>query len=167
MKKEFAEGTEEIQVQQSDINDIPFYCLLAYLFNPYSILNCVGQTTTIWNNFLLAVMIFAMTKKWKLLCFLTLALEAQKSFYHCILIFPVALAFRETDKTKLPISSVIFTVIFAGLNYLAYLLMGNLKFLSATYGFIIECRDLTPNIGLFWYFFTGKQKYSNELKFNG
>jgi GPI-anchor transamidase subunit U len=137
-------------VQESDINDIPFYCLLAYLFNPYSILNCVGQTTTIFSNFLLAVTIFAMTKNWKLLCFLTLALEGQKSFYSLILIFPIALAFREADKSRLLVTTVTFGAIFAGLNYVAFVLMGSWQFLDSTYGFIIHCRDLTPNIGLFW-----------------
>lgn len=156
IKSTFAAGTEEIQFSESDIIDIPFYCALAYLFNPYSILNCVGQTTTIWSNFLLSVMIFALSRKWKLLCILTLALETQKSLYPFILIVPIALAFSEDSKSKaarITMTIATYAAIFGALNYVAFLKMGSWNFIDSTFGFIIHCRDLTPNIGLFWYFF--------------
>jgi len=41
----------------------------------------------------------------------------------------------------------------AALLYLSYMLVGSWSFLSATYGVIIFLSDLTPNVGLFWYFF--------------
>jgi phosphatidylinositol glycan class U len=163
VKSSFAEGTEEIKVQESDINDIPFYCLLAYLFNPYSILNCVGQTTTIFSNFLLSVMIFALSRRWKMLCFVALALEVQKSFYPFILIVPIALAFSDGCKVRLTTLIATFAAIFGGLNYLAFMQMGNWQFLDSTFGFIIHCRDLTPNIGLFWYFFTEMFDHFRQL----
>lgn len=154
----YAAGTEDIQIQEKDVTDIPFYCALAYLFNPYSILNCVGLTTTIWSNFLFALMIFALSKKLKLLCILTLALETTRNFYPFILIVPIALAFSEDTKSKnvsRAMTVVTFTVLIGTLNYAAFMLMGeSWKFIDSTFGFIIHCRDLTPNIGLFWYFFT-------------
>lgn len=166
IKSTFAAGTEGIQIDESDIQDIPFYCALAYLFNPYSILNCVGQTTTIWSNFLLSVMIFTLSKRYKLLCYLALALETQKSFYPFILIVPIALTFSEESKSKsvsMTMSIATYAGIFGVLNYLAFHQMGNWNFIDSTFGFIIHCRDLTPNIGLFWYFFTEMFDHFRQL----
>ncbi|KAG5676334.1 hypothetical protein PVAND_006177 [Polypedilum vanderplanki] len=162
----YAKGTEEIQFSKSDIDNIPFICAFAYLFNPYSILNCVGQTTTVWSNFLLSVVIYSMSKNMKFICLLALAFETQKNFYPFVLIVPIALAFSENDKSKnlkRIITVVTFASIFGLLNYIAFTYMGNWKFLDSTFGFIIHCRDLTPNIGLFWYFFTEMFDHFREL----
>lgn len=143
-------------MQKSDLEEIPFCCMLAYLFNPYSILNCVALTTTVWSNFLLALMVFALSKNMKILCLLTLALETQRNFYPFILVVPISLAFSEYSRKKLVVrisTIVAFAGILVGLQYCSYILMGSWKFLDSTYGFIIHCRDLAPNIGLFWYFF--------------
>jgi phosphatidylinositol glycan class U len=162
----YAKDTEIIQISEKDIDDIPFVCAFAYLFNPYSILNCVGRTTTIWSNFLLSVMIFALSRKIKPLCLLALALETQRNFYPFILIVPIALAFSENSKSKnlsRIVTVVTFAVIFGGLNYAAFVQMKSWKFIDSTFGFIIHCRDLTPNIGLFWYFFTEMFDHFREL----
>ncbi|KAF2076361.1 hypothetical protein CYY_002318 [Polysphondylium violaceum] len=42
---------------------------------------------------------------------------------------------------------------FSSLIYLSYTLLGSWEFLSKTYGFTLFVEDLTPNIGLFWYYF--------------
>lgn len=154
-------------MQENDISEIPFFCALAYLFNPYSILNCVGMTTTVWSNFLLSVMVLALAKEMKLVCLLALALETQKNFYPVILIVPIALSFSESSNSKI-ISRIVTVLTFLGIlasvQYLSYHLMGgSWKFLDSTYGFIIHCRDLTPNIGLFWYFFTEMFDHFREL----
>lgn len=154
-------------MQDSDLTEIPFFCALAYLFNPYSVLNCVGQTTTIWSNFLLSAVLLALAKQNRLLCLLALALETQKNFYPAILVVPVALSFSDSSKSK--ILSRTFTIstffgILGGLQLFSFQLMENSwKFIDSTYGFIIHCRDLTPNIGLFWYFFTEMFDHFREL----
>lgn len=154
-------------MQENDSIEIPFFCALAYLFNPYSILNCVGQTTTIWSNFLLSIVVFAMSKQNRLLCLLALALETQRNFYPVILIVPLALSFSDSTKSKIlsrTFTIVSFFAILGGFQYLSFQLMGNSwKFIDSTYGFIIHCRDLKPNIGLFWYFFTEMFDHFREL----
>ncbi|XP_070495128.1 phosphatidylinositol glycan anchor biosynthesis class U protein [Chironomus tepperi] len=165
-KSSYAEGTEEIQFNESDTNDVPFYCALAYLFNPYSILNCVGTTTTVWSNVILSIMVYALSKRWKLLCLFFLGLETQINFYPFILIVPIALAFSENSKSKnlsRLMTILLFAGIFGGQNYISYMIMGSWKFIDSTFGFIIHCRDLTPNIGLFWYFFTEMFDHFRQL----
>lgn len=153
-------------MQEGDLSEIPFYCALAYLLNPYSILNCVGQTTTIWSNFLLSFMMWTLSKDMQVLCLVALALETQKNFYPFILIVPIALTFSESSKSKIlsrAFTFLTFVGILGGLQYYSYQLMGSWKFLDSTYGFMIHCRDLTPNIGLFWYFFTEMFDHFREL----
>lgn len=153
-------------MQEVDLEEIPFYCSLAYLLNPYSILNCVGMTTTIWSNFLLSVMLLAVARKMKLLCLVALALETQKNFYPIILIVPIALSFSDSSKSRnfsRLCTVALYFAILASIQYLSFKIMGSWKFIDSTYGFIIHCRDLTPNIGLFWYFFTEMFDHFREL----
>ncbi len=51
-------------------------------------------------------------------------------------------------------TSLLFASFIGLLLYLSYLLMGSWSFLWATYGFILSVPELTPNMGLWWYFFT-------------
>ena len=45
--------------------------------------------------------------------------------------------------------------VLGGLLYASFLLeKGSWAFLKSTYGFILTVPDLTPNMGVFWYFFT-------------
>lgn len=162
----FAPGTEEIQNSEQDTLDIPFYCALTYLFNPYTILSCLGQTTTVWSNFLLAAMMLALSTNTRFLTLTLLALETQKNLYPFILVVPIAFVLSERANSKnlhrcLTVAA--FIGIFSTLNYLAFLQMGDWKFLDSTFGFIIHCRDLTPNIGLFWYFFTEMFEHFRQL----
>ena len=137
--KSYAEKTEDIQMQSSDLIDIPLYCALAYLFNPYSILNCVGKTTTILSNFLLSATLLTLSKDMKVPCLVALALETQKSFYPFILIVPVALSFSEKSKSKTMVrfmTVLFFSGILFGLHYISYIQMNSWKFLDSTYGFM-------------------------------
>ena len=48
-----------------------------------------------------------------------------------------------------------FAAILGLLLFASYHLMGsNAGFLASTYGFVLSVPELTPNMGLFWYFFT-------------
>ncbi|CRL00804.1 CLUMA_CG014056, isoform A [Clunio marinus] len=153
----YAENTTEIQLKKADTIEIPTYCALAYLFNPYSILNCVGLTTTVISNFLLSIMIFSLSRNMKILCILSLAIETQKNFYSFVLIVPVALRFSESSKSKVIsriLTIIAFLITLLSLHCLSFQMMKSFNFIDSTYGFIIHCRELLPNIGLFWYFFT-------------
>ncbi|XP_053695438.1 phosphatidylinositol glycan anchor biosynthesis class U protein [Sabethes cyaneus] len=153
----YAKGTHELQISPTDLSSIPYCVALAYMFNPYSILNCVGQTTTVLSNFLLALFLLAMARRWRFVACVALALETQSNIYPCVLIIPAALFIAEEDRNRwLSIFNTVLTFVAAclWLNYAAFSIMGNWNFLDATYGFIFNCRDLQPNIGLFWYFFT-------------
>lgn len=138
-KASFAEGTEEIQLKAEDGNTIPLYTLVAYLFNPYSILSCVGQTTTVWSNFLLAIFFYCMIRKWTLPTIIALALETQRNFYPVVLIVPAVLVLTKDAKNKILAGAVVvvlYCLVVVGLSFVAFSITGNWKFIDSTLGFM-------------------------------
>lgn len=47
----------------------------------------------------------------------------------------------------------VFATIISALLYTSYVITGSTQFLSSTYGTPLLLPDLTPNVGLWWYFF--------------
>lgn len=125
---------------------------LAYLFNPYAVFNCVGQTTTVWSNLFLAAFLYFLVRKQTLLCCLFLALETQRNFYPIELIIPAALylsSHEVSDEDAIDlientsfkwrnVFSVIskFVLILTGLHLISYCIVNDWSFLDATYGFM-------------------------------
>lgn len=113
---------------------------MAYLFNPYSVLNCVGLTTTVWSNFLLAGFYYFLSRKNTFLSCLFLSLETQRNFYPFVLIVPAMLILSKNDHgfSKIKMLLVLFTYLctFIGLNYASFYLIQDWNFLNATFGFM-------------------------------
>ena len=94
---------------------------------------------------------------------LALALASYLSLYPVLLLAPmIVLCYdrKSTDTAEpatLPFASMCIATFSVGgvlLLYSSYLLTGNSwEFLSSTYGIHLLLPDLTPNIGLWWYFF--------------
>lgn len=93
-----------------------------------------------------------------------LALATQLSMYPMLLFPPLALLcwdqmVQRSEKkidgfnVGLNITASLFACI-NGFLWLSFMIMGgSWEFLSATYGFHLSVPDLTPNVGLWWYFF--------------
>lgn len=88
-KASYAKDTEEFLINSPSLDTVPQFVLIAYLFNPYSIMNCIGQTMTVWSNFLLAGFLLAMSHRQLLLSVAFLAVEVQQNLYPIILIVPL------------------------------------------------------------------------------
>uniref|UniRef100_A0A6B2EB08 Putative major facilitator superfamily permease n=1 Tax=Phlebotomus kandelakii TaxID=1109342 RepID=A0A6B2EB08_9DIPT len=164
----YAKGTEELQLKPEDQVQIPLYCTIAYLFNPYTILNCVGQTTTVWSNFLLAAFFFFTARRQIVPAVVALVLETQRNFYPVVLIVPLAINVYRTEgggcgRCRAIRAVGLFVVTLGLATYSGYLITDKWTFLDATYGFILNHRDLQPNIGLFWYFFTEMFDHFRDL----
>jgi len=155
----FAKDSKPLHMKKTDLVEIPIYVAMAYLFNPYSVLNCVGLTTTVWSNFLLAGFFYFLSRKNTVLSCLFLSLETQRNFYPFVLILPAMLILsrygdERLNKSKMFQVFLTYVCTFIGLNYVAFWLIQDWNFLNSTFGFIFYHTDLQPNIGLFWYFFT-------------
>jgi len=97
---------------------------------------------------------------------LALALAGYLSL-HPLLLFPPLLLLcyyrqvRNAPEDKAPnvisfvITHTVFTAsVLGALLYTSYLISDSWQFLAATYGTYLTLPDLTPNVGLWWYFFT-------------
>lgn len=154
---QFAVGTEELQVQTSDMDVIPRCVLLAYLFNPLSLLSCAGLTSTVFSNFLLALVLYFLVQRHLIPCVICLALETMRNLYPLVLIAPVVLVFTQRSKSTTAGAIgvlALFAAASLAITGFNYAIIHSWSFIDATLGFIFFYRDLQPNIGLFWYFFT-------------
>ncbi|KAF7273946.1 hypothetical protein GWI33_013364 [Rhynchophorus ferrugineus] len=59
-RKKYPEDVQEYLPDKKHSRNVSLYVLMAYLFNPYSLLGCVGHSTTGIHNFFLAVFIYGM-----------------------------------------------------------------------------------------------------------
>ncbi|XP_065838468.1 phosphatidylinositol glycan anchor biosynthesis class U protein-like isoform X1 [Oscarella lobularis] len=86
-----------------------------------------------------------------------LALATYLSLYPVMLIAPLILIDYQIMKCSYVKSAIRvilpFIVVFAFLNFTSYYISGSWDYVQSVYGFILAVTDLTPNVGLFWYFF--------------
>lgn len=85
---------------------------------------------------------------------LILAFETVRNLYPFVLLSPIVLVFYKGCPIKATTICGLFMMICFLYCYMSSILMKSWNFLHNTLGFIFFYEDLTPNIGLFWYFFT-------------
>lgn len=135
-----------------------------YLFNPFTIATCLGRSTNVFTN---SGILYALSNAVAGNSFnsmLALGVASYMSLYPALLFPPLALlcydrSIRSGKSTGNGVifalqHSAIFGACIAALLYISYIITGNSwEFISATYGVQLLVPDLTPNIGLWWYFF--------------
>lgn len=141
--KSYAKDTEEFQLNANVLDTVPQLVLIAYLFNPYSIMNCVGQTMTVWSNFLLAGFLFGMSHRHLLLACLFLAVEVQQNLYPLILVVPLVINQATTEKdrqfrwSKVVGGALTSAVVFGAMAYLNFAINNRQwNFIDSTFGFM-------------------------------
>ncbi|RUS14551.1 GPI transamidase-like protein component PIG-U [Endogone sp. FLAS-F59071] len=160
-KQAIYESKPKLAVENGQKGIAPWTVGALYLFNPLSILSCVSKSTIIFTNASVVFAVYYALKGDKSLGMFWVAMASYLSFYPAMLIIPVTLIIanwsaneKATSKKVIVLSCVLlYTTWLAALLYLSYMLVGSWNFLPATYGVIVFLSDLTPNVGLFWYFF--------------
>ncbi|KAG8435621.1 hypothetical protein GDO86_013533 [Hymenochirus boettgeri] len=143
---------------------VPLKVAVFYMLNPYTVLSCVAKSTCAINNTVIALFILSTVKGSRLLSAVFLALATYQSLYPLTLFSPALLYFlqREFIPVKMKgsdfwlYSCQFFSMYMGSLCVLichSFFLLNSWDFIHSIYGFIISVPDLTPNIGLFWYFF--------------
>ena len=145
-------------------NHIRVANLERYLFNPLTVAACVGRPTSVFTN---CAILFAVAKgidRRPVSAMLSLALASYLSFYPALLLPPLLLLCFDQRKQNqregagsFPILVLCAVTFFGGVGlllYMSYFITGSSwEFLSSTYGVQLLLPDLTPNVGLWWYFF--------------
>ncbi|KAF2476639.1 PIG-U-domain-containing protein [Lindgomyces ingoldianus] len=135
-----------------------------FLFNPFTITTCIARPTSALTNLFILISMAKASQGAGATFVLALSFASYLAM-HPILLFPPLLLLcydARATKTKSTPPLLTFAVVhvlalaaaLGGLLYLSALLMGSWEFLAATYGVRLLLPDLTPNVGLWWYFFT-------------
>ncbi|WRT66503.1 uncharacterized protein IL334_003462 [Kwoniella shivajii] len=124
-----------------------------YLFNPYTILSCLARSTTsIDNAILLHAISFAASGQTIHATFF-LAFATHTSLYPILLLPPFAMLLMRTYAQRVFITISTYMMWMAAFTGIGYGVAGK-AWLGQTFGVIINVTDLTPNVGMWWYFFT-------------
>lgn len=127
----------------------PWIACALFLFNPYSIMTSVALSTTTLNNTLIIASVSAAFRNRVDLSMLAIAIAANFSMYPAFLLIPLIMILKTPTRT----SVILFLIDTIALQGLCYSIAGSWNYLKATYGVLLLVPDLTPNVGLFWYFF--------------
>jgi GPI-anchor transamidase subunit U len=132
----------------------------AYLFNPFTILSCLGQSPSLLSNTAIIQAVLSAQNGDGMRAMFALAFGAYLSMYPALFIPPVLLLLYQSDpNVKATTQTTLqhlgyFVAAFAALISSTVFITGNLwEFISSCYGMQLTVPDLTPNVGLWWYFF--------------
>lgn len=132
----------------------------AYLFSPFTILSCLGRSTSVVANTAIIQALFSAQQGNGLQSMFALAFAAYLTIYPGLLLPPLLLFLSQTSPAKkLDVKSVTthvayFVAVLVGLILSTTFITGDVwAFVRSCYGFQLTVPDLTPNIGLWWYFF--------------
>ena len=132
----------------------------AYIFNPFTILSCLGQTTSIFTNTAIIQAVLSAQSGNAAQAMFALALGTYLNMYPALLIPPVLLmAHRSGNAAKSSAQDVAINIgcFVAAITVLlgsTVFITGDIRqFIVSCYGMQLTVPDLTPNVGLWWYFF--------------
>ncbi|KAG8131847.1 putative Phosphatidylinositol glycan anchor biosynthesis class U protein [Naja naja] len=160
----YASDAAELIRTPMEMYYVPLKVALFYLLNPYTVLSCVAKSTCAINNAIIAFFILATVKGSTFLSAIFLALATYQSLYPLTLFAPAVLYLLQRQFIPVKMKSKefwFFTMQYAGLYLgsliviicLSFFVLNSWDFIPSVYGFILSVPDLTPNVGLFWYFF--------------
>ena len=135
----------------------------SFLFNPLTIASCLGRTTCVFTN---CAILYAISKALygsPFNAMIAVSFASYLSLYPLIML-PTLLILaydRQSDKRRIasPVhfaasNAAVVAGCLAALLGMSFVLTGNSwAFLERTYGIQLTLSDLTPNVGLWWYFF--------------
>lgn len=124
---------------------------------------CLGRSTNIFTNTAIIHSVAAALEGDRFKAMLALGCASYLSMYPALLLPPIILlcwdqlaTSKETFKSHSSYTLNLCAIFFAsvvGLLGLSYIIIGSWEFVPATYGVQLLVPDLTPNVGLWWYFF--------------
>ena len=134
----------------------------SFLFNPFTVATCIGRSTSVFTTCAILHAIAKAVSGAPLGAMVALSFASYLSMYPLLLLPPLILLCYDRQRperaTKSALkfaavctSAVAFVV--SVLFQLSYLVTGSWEFLPSTYGVQLTLSDLTPNVGLWWYFF--------------
>lgn len=135
-RKNYAKDTVELQYSENDIHGISKLVLITYLFNPLALMSCIGLTTTVLSNLLLAAFLYALVRRQLLASLLLLAFETIRSFYPIVLIAPLLIIFAQRSVARGITIFILFATCCMAIAGASFLVTRSWNFLDGTLGFM-------------------------------
>ncbi|KAI8088292.1 GPI transamidase subunit PIG-U [Thamnidium elegans] len=150
LKQQRDKSIKKLQVERDITPILPSTVAALYLFNPLTILSCVSRSTLLFTNLSIVLALLSALKGKSKPAMFWIALASYLSFYP-IMLLPALLLVLGDKKNVYSVGSFAgwISVLFGFSRFFS----GSWDFLNSTYGTIIFVTDLTPNVGMFWYFF--------------
>ena len=158
----------EIMINPDTMTRSCFLVGCLYLLSPYSVLACVGKSTGVLHNLLIALAILSASCSLRIIALAVTAVIVYQCLHALVLLAPIVMLIElQRSPCRCPnyasrgvwcsimISLVLFGIFMMSLLQLSQYSMSNSwQFTTSTFQFQLTVPDLTPNIGIYWYFFT-------------
>ncbi|AEO53095.1 hypothetical protein MYCTH_2293970 [Thermothelomyces thermophilus ATCC 42464] len=139
-----------------------FVIAAVFLFNPFTVATCLGRSTSVFTTCAILHAIARAVSGAPFGAMAALSFASYLSMYPLLLLPPlILLGYDRQRPERATKSALTFAAICAAtvagilaiLFQMSYLVTGSWEFLPSTYGVQLTLSDLTPNVGLWWYFF--------------
>lgn len=165
---------KKLSIDRNGIQNLAVLTGTSYLLLPYTVLSCVGLSTSTFYNFEVSLLILLATKNFRVAAMALAAFIAHTSMYGVVLVVPAALAI-EHQRSRDQKTNKCIPINFSGVDFIgsgmiscatfvtflgiftyfsSWLMDFSPNWINGTYMFQLSVTDLTPNVGVFWYFFT-------------
>jgi phosphatidylinositol glycan class U len=140
-----------------------------YLFNPFTIFSCTARSISLFSHLAVALVLYNASvstaqssqsdhtmRSRPIACGLSLALAVHLDFYAILLIVPCFCMLKGPRSNRIVLAKFLafFILGFAALYATVDLIVGSKHAYFSQLEFIFTVPDLSPNVGVFWYFFT-------------
>lgn len=134
----------------------------SFLFNPFTIATCLGRPTSVFTTCAILQAIAKAVAGAPLTSMFALSFASYLSMYPILIFPPLALLCYDRRSSERESRSLIASCLgnasavggsIYALLQMSFLITGSWEFVSSTYGVQLLLPDLTPNVGLWWYFF--------------
>ncbi|KAG9229924.1 GPI transamidase-like protein component PIG-U [Amylocarpus encephaloides] len=134
----------------------------AFLFNPFTIATCIGRPTSVFTTCAILHAISKAVMGASFTSMFALSIAAYLSMYPVLLFPPLVLLCydrrgpkKESESVYSFVSGNVTAVVgfLYSLLQMSSIITSSWEFIESTYGVQLLLPDLTPNVGLWWYFF--------------
>ncbi len=144
-------NTQKLQLE--DLKMGPIAVISIFLFNPYTLATSLARSTIVFTNLAIFFALASAQSNRHKASMVALALAVYLSLYPILLFPPVMMLCQAHGTSRFSSLLVYFFGALGLFLYGSYVFMQSPKYLASTYGVILLVPDLTPNVGLWWYFF--------------
>ena len=140
-----------------------YLTLDSFLFNPFTVATCLARSTSALTNLFILTAMAKASHGTSITFILALSFAAYLSMHPILLFPPLLVLLYDTRATKTHSKPNVWSftithtlglaVALGALLSASAFMTGSWDFLAATYGVRLLLPDLTPNVGLWWYFF--------------